>query len=157
MNMPFGFGDFGAGQLSRRAPVGGAQAEKKATPWWKRTVGDIKWAARNSGTDGSMLPLAALLGIPMYQKRGGQWMTFNPRIRSIYQTGTTPFGVGLRGGGGGGGNDPGTGGEDPGTGGDGSGNGGGGVGSTSWIPPQLLYPPPIGTGVQWRNTMKYGA
>lgn len=22
---------------------------------------------------------------------------------------------------------------------------------------QLLYPPPIGTGAQWRNTMKYGA
>lgn len=28
---------------------------------------------------------------------------------------------------------------------------------SGWSPIDLLYPPPIGTGAQWRNTMKYGA
>ena len=39
-----------------------------------------------------------------------------------------------------------------------NGNGGGGTTSSSgWSPINLMYPPPIGTGAQWRNTMKYGA
>ncbi len=37
-------------------------------------------------------------------------------------------------------------------------NGNGGNGNSGgWSPIDLLYPPPIGTGAQWRNTMKYGA
>ena len=42
---------------------------------------------------------------------------------------------------------------------DGNGNGGniGGQWDANGYLLSLLYPPPIGTGAQWRNTMKYGA
>ena len=43
---------------------------------------------------------------------------------------------------------------------DGNGDGGGNI-ANQWDANgyllSLLYPPPIGTGAQWRNTMKYGA
>lgn len=53
-------------------------------------------------------------------------------------------GNGGGGGGGGGGNN-------------GNGGGGGPGNLADWTPPTLMYPPPIGTGEQWRNTMRYGA
>lgn len=136
MNMPFGFS----------APPTGRKHTKNLTRM-------IQNGMRSNGIAGIEGGMMGFMGLPWltrgYAGKGSigpwQWMT--------------PWGAGMGGkggGGGGGGEDPGTGGEDPGTGGDGSGNGGG-IGSTSWIPPQLLYPPPIGTGAQWRNTMKYGA
>jgi hypothetical protein len=87
---------------------------------------------------------------------GGPWMTVDPVSQTIFQGGFSGLGGdggGMGGGGGGGGPqiedpplpplDP----DDP--------NGNGGTDIQRLL--ELLKPPPIGTGAQWRNTMKYGA
>ena len=48
----------------------------------------VNWALKNSR--GGMGVMAAMMGIPFQQKTGGQWMTINPRMQSIYPSGTTP-------------------------------------------------------------------
>ena len=115
----------------------------------------VNWALKNSR--GGIGGMAAMLGVPFQQKRGGNWMTIDPRMQAVYPSGTTPFGLGGYNGGNGGGvgnppqiekpplppydpNDP---------------NGNGGMDIQRLL--ELLKPPPIGTGAQWRNTMKYGA
>ena len=83
-------------------------------------------------------------------------MTVDPVSQTIFQGGFSGLGGdggGMGGGGGGGGPqiedpplpplDP----DDP--------NGNGGTDIQRLL--ELLKPPPIGTGAQWRNTMKYGA
>ena len=50
----------------------------------------IKWAAQNSGGSG-LAGMAAMMGLPFQQKRGNQWMTIDPRMQSIYASGTTPY------------------------------------------------------------------
>lgn len=119
----------------------------------------IKWALNNAGGSGAGGIFGAMSGMPWQQKRGNLWMTIDPRMRAVYPSGTTPFGLGGYGGG------------------DAGGNGGGGPQiEKPPLPPfdpnnpngngngtdiqrllELLKPPPIGTGAQWRNTMKYGA
>jgi hypothetical protein len=49
----------------------------------------VRWAAENSGGSG-MAGMAAMMGIPFQQKRGGQWMTIDPRLQAVYASGTTP-------------------------------------------------------------------
>lgn len=89
-------------------PVAPPAPEKKKLSWAQQTSRNIKWAAKNGGNS-PMLPFAALLGIPMQQRRGGQWMTIDPGRRSIYPMGTTPYygpgADGYGGGDGGGGDD----------------------------------------------------
>ena len=48
----------------------------------------VNWALKNSRS--GMGGMAAMMGIPFQQKTGGQWMTINPRMQSIYPSGTTP-------------------------------------------------------------------
>lgn len=48
----------------------------------------VNWALKNSR--GGMGGMAAMMGVPFQQKTGGQWMTINPRMQSIYPSGTTP-------------------------------------------------------------------
>ena len=117
----------------------------------------IKWALKNAGGSGLGGIFGASTGMPWQQKRGNMWMTIDPRMQAVYPSGTTPFGLGGYGGGNGGGTskppqienpplppyDP----NDP--------NGNGGTDIQRLL--ELLKPPPIGTGAQWRNTMKYGA
>lgn len=134
MNMPFGF---------NVVPTG-----RKRT---KNLARMIERGSQNNGINNIEGGMMGFMGLPWMTRRwggngsSGPWQWMMPWAGAMAGRGGN--------GGGGGGNDPGTGGDDPGTGGDGN----GGTGSTSWTPPQLLYPPPIGTGVQWRNTMKYGA
>jgi hypothetical protein len=66
----------------------------------------LKWALQNSGGSGAGSIFGAMTGMPWQQKRGGQWMTIDPRRQSIYPSGTTPYGRG-------GAATPTTGGEDP--------------------------------------------
>lgn len=65
-------------------------ANETGKNWGKQTLKNIKWAVKNGGGS-SMAPFAALLGIPMQQRRGGQWMTIDPARQSIYPMGATPY------------------------------------------------------------------
>jgi hypothetical protein len=145
---------------STRWPVKGvtemAKTPMKNNPFDPK---QIKWALNNAGGSGAGGIFGAMSGMPWQQKRGNMWMTIDPRMRAVYPSGTTPFGLGGYGGG------------------DAGGNGGGGPQiEKPPLPPfdpnnpngngngtdiqrllELLKPPPIGTGAQWRNTMKYGA
>ena len=51
-------------------------------------IKQIDWGIRNSrnGFGG----MAAMLGVPFQQKRNGDWMTIDPRSKSVYLSGTTP-------------------------------------------------------------------
>jgi hypothetical protein len=48
----------------------------------------IDWGMKNSR--GGIGGMAAMLGVPFQQKRGGNWMTIDPRSQSVYLSGTTP-------------------------------------------------------------------
>lgn len=91
--------------------------ENKKLSWGQQMARNIKWAAKHGGSP--MAGVAAIMGVPMQQKRRGQWMTINPTMHSIYPMGTTPYwgpgssGYGNYGGGGGGGGGDGGGGDDP--------------------------------------------
>ena len=79
--------------------------EKKKLSWAQQMAKNIKWAARNSGGSG-MGVMAAMMGMPMQQKRGNMWMTIDPQRHSVYPSGTTPYyGPGSAGYGNGGGGD----------------------------------------------------
>ena len=142
-SLPFGFGPTSTKQAANPAP-------KKNNPF---DMKQINWAMRNAGGSGMGGIFGALTGIPWQQKRNGNWMTIDPGRRAVYPSGTTPSGLSGYGGGAGGG------------------AGGGPEIENPPLPPfnpngngtdiqrllELLKPPPIGTGAQWRNTMKYGA
>ena len=149
-SLPFGFGPTSTKQAGKPAP-------KRYNPFDPK---QIKWALQNSGGSG-MGGMAAMLGVPFQQKRGNMWMTIDPRMQAVYPSGTTPSGLSGYGGGMGGGMAGGVGNPpqiekpplppyDP-----NNPNGNGGMDIQRLL--ELLKPPPIGTGAQWRNTMKYGA
>lgn len=48
----------------------------------------IDWGMKNSR--GGIGGMAAMLGVPFQQKRGGNWMTIDPGRQSVYLSGTTP-------------------------------------------------------------------
>lgn len=48
----------------------------------------VDWGMKNSR--GGIGGMAAMLGVPFQQKRGGNWMTIDPRSQSVYLSGTTP-------------------------------------------------------------------
>lgn len=59
--------------------------------FFKQLAGDIKWAVKNNGGNPAAAGMAAFLGIPMFHRNpGGDWMTYDPRNRSVYLKGTTP-------------------------------------------------------------------
>lgn len=134
MDFPFGFAGYGwPGQL--QAPT---QAPMGANAMRHRSMRNVLQSSldaylRNSLEGGGF---QGVLGIPE------AWM---------FGSHHGPHGNG------GGNPPPPDGGQDPGTGGDGSGTGNGTGNMGNFGPINLLYPPPIGTGAQWRNTMKYGA
>lgn len=154
MAQPLAIADTAAG--TRRGSTD--MADKKKTGM-SQLAQQVNWALQNSR--GGMGGMAAMMGMPFQQKTGNQWMTINPRRQSIYPSGSTPFGLGGYGGGMGGGMADGVGSppqiekpplppydpNDP--------NENGGMDIQRLL--ELLKPPPIGTGAQWRNTMKYGA
>ena len=170
--MPFGFGGY-----SRQTTPGLAQSTvaqpgtattppvpvtKGRSPLPVQTIRKMMAYGMKSGS-----PLGGMMGfmeLPWWSRNGngrdnpGPWRYMNPWD---YMNGGN--GNGQHGGGGnnGGGNNGGgdNGGGDNGGGDNGGGDNGGGNGgnSTPWTPIDLLYPPAIGTGAQWRNTMKYGA
>lgn len=96
-----------------------APAKKKLSPV-QQMARNIKWAAKNGGSP--MAGIAAILGVPMQQKRRGQWMTVDPMRHAIYPMGTTPY-------------------YGPGAAGYGSGNGNGGGGDDTPTDPNA--PPPL--------------
>ena len=54
---------------------------------FKQLVDQIGWADRNSGGS-AMGAMMGFMGMPFNQKRGGQWMTVDPRNRSVMPMGT---------------------------------------------------------------------
>jgi hypothetical protein len=48
----------------------------------------VDWGMKNSR--GGIGGMAAMLGVPFQQKRGGNWMTIDPGRQSVYLSGTTP-------------------------------------------------------------------
>ena len=143
-SLPFGFGPTSTKQAGKPAP-------KRYNPFDPK---QIKWAIKNSGGSGAGGIFGAMSGMPWQQKRGNMWMTIDPRMQAVYPSGTTPSGLSGYGGGNGDGGpqiekpplppyDP----NNP--------NGNSGMDIQRLL--ELLKPPPIGTGAQWRNTMKYGA
>ncbi len=148
-NLPFGFGPMSAQQTAQ--PTRGGST--------KKLMKQINFGMRNApmGRNG-MGAVMGFMGLPFMSKgngagegSGGPWMTVDPRNLTM-----SPGGWGGLGGGGSGlpqiedpplppydpNNPP------------GGGGGGGGVDPRLL---ELLFPPQIGTGAQWRNTMKYGA
>lgn len=152
-DLPFGFGGM--------APMSGGNKQadgKRKMPkhYLKRMV---EYGMQNNGVrGGGMGAVMGFMGLPFLTRQwggkgsSGPLMQVNPWDALGYG-----YGYGGMGGGGGGGGD----GDGNGDGGgdDGSGGGGNGDGNGDGINDalRLLYPPPIGTGAQWRNTMKYGA
>lgn len=116
-------------------------------------AGMTNYGFRNGGDMGAVM---GFMGLPWMQRNigidggAGYWKQMDPW--GFGSLGGFNITGGGNGGGGGGGN-PGTGGDGPGTG----GNNGVRPRNANWTPPTLMYPPPIGTGAQWRNTMKNGA
>jgi hypothetical protein len=51
-------------------------------------IKQIDWGMKNSR--GGIGGMAAMLGVPFQQKRGGNWMTIDPGRQSVYLSGTTP-------------------------------------------------------------------
>ena len=156
-SLPFGFGGM-SGQKQALTPQ---QKRKQGT---KQLARQINFGMANSPMgSGGMGAMMGFMGLPFMSKgngagkgSGGPWMTVDPVSQTIFQGGFSGLGGdggGMGGGGGGGGPqiedpplpplDP----DDP--------NGNGGTDIQRLL--ELLKPPPIGTGAQWRNTMKYGA
>lgn len=142
-NLPFGFG-LTSDQPAEQPTRGGST---------KQLMRQINYGMQNAPMGrGGMGAVMGFMGLP-FMSRGngagqnslGPWTRFDPR--------RLPFNPGGNGG-------PNTGGEDPPL--DPNdppiddGNGGTSAEMNRRLL-ELLFPPPIGTGAQWRNTMKYGA
>lgn len=141
-SLPFGFGGF---ESISDAPD--TQTTKRPRQWQRdigRAVGAFTNPVNRFQRGGAGIPtMMAFMGMPNFANR------------PAYGNGGGGGGFGFPGGGGNGGDKPPeTGGEDPPYVDPNNPPGGGGANQTLL---NLLYPPPIGTGAQWRNTMKYGA
>ncbi len=149
MSLPFGF--------SARTEMTPEQKKARESRRLRRGI----QGGMNSGN--VLGPMMGFMGLPWVSRGarnpGGsygppRWVMAN----DFFGGALGGFGGGGKGGGGGGGGGPQI--EDPPLPpldpNDPNGNGGNGN-SGGWSPIDLLYPPPIGTGAQWRNTMKYGA
>lgn len=149
MNMPFGFGGFDgvSGLSGRRAQAAGDKpapnkANRRARDW-KSLRNRIQGGLDSGSTFGAMM---GFMDLPWLSRNHGAGAPQYVRAEDFLGNGFSRA-MGNGGGGGGGGADkPDDGGNDPGTG-----------TQNPWVAPTLLYPPPIGTGEQWRYTMQYGA
>lgn len=151
-NFPFGFGGIDAMTSGPRQMATADQKKGKPTRQLRKMV---EYGMQNNGLGSGMGAVMGFMGLPFLTRQwgghgsSGPWQTVNP-----WDALGSPYAFG-GGGSGGGGGDDGSGGGDGG--GDGSGGNGDGDGNGYNDLLKLLYPPPIGTGAQWRNTMKYGA
>lgn len=147
-DLPFGFG----GMSPQSSGSGNDSQKKRKLPrdYMQRM---IQYGMQNNGVrGGGMGAVMGFMGLPFWTRQWGGKGSSGPLTQiNPWDALGYGYGYGMNGGGGGGGGGD-DGGGDDGGGGNGDGNGDGINDALN-----LLYPPPIGTGAQWRNTMKYGA
>lgn len=168
-NLPFGFGGYedgiGGGGNSGGDPTGGTGGgigagntgprQLTTDDWLKMIMSGYKQPGRNGVGWGGIGPAMAFMGLPNMaggSHRNGQYGGLHGILAAFLANGGLGNGP-PNGSGNGNGNGNGGGGGGIGGGGGGGGNGNGNGGGP-FQEPNFLVAPPIGTGVQWRRTMR---